>query len=216
MLRSMATHLAGKHLDSEIVHHADFGGVTNASYVVAARGIDTACFRTNDGLPRTLSHIINAATPGNHKAIEPPPPIHILDRRPMVVDGLLRREGLFDVYSPKLNVACPSVFVKKSKWVQRRLSQSETLRMWDVQLSLDSRMDTQDIERLALSMSPLLISSFLRNIWGRGEAPPLAARTDVQASIVDDIRCQEDNPPPTIHHTILECKGRQTLGVCPR
>ena len=214
MLRSIATRLAGKHLDSEIVHHADFGGVTNASYVVAARGIDTACFRTNDGLPRTLSHIISAATPGNHKAIEPPPPIHILDRRPMVVDGLLRREGLFDVYSPKLNVACPSVF-KKSKWVQRRLSQFETLRMWDVQLSLDSRMDTQDIERLALSMSPLLISSFLRNIWGRGEAPPLAARTDGQASIVDDIRCQEDNPPPTIHHTILECKGRQTLGDLP-
>lgn len=118
MLQTVATRLTAKHLDSSVVHHADFGGVTNASYIVASRGIDTNCFSTRYGLPRTLSHIINAATPGNYTAIDPPPPILAI--------GLLRREGLFDVYSLKLNLACPSVF-KKSKWVQRRLSLAETL-----------------------------------------------------------------------------------------
>jgi hypothetical protein len=117
MLRSLASHLAGKQLDATIVNHADFGGVTNASYLVALRGIDTNSFVARDGLTRTLSHIINAATSGNHKAIKPPPPIPSCERRPIVVDGLLRHEGLFDVYAPRLNIACPSVF-KATKWVQ--------------------------------------------------------------------------------------------------
>ena len=214
MLRSTASSLAGMQMDASIVNHADFGGVTNASYVIASRGIDTNCFRAHDGLPRTLSHIINAATPGNHRAIDPPPPTQTHERRPMIMDGLLRREGLFDVHSPSLNVACPSVF-KKTKWVQRRMTLAETLRMWDIQLSLDARMEPQDIDRLAQSVSPLLISSFLRNIWAGGEAPPVEARIDDRAPIVDDMRNQEDHAPPTLHHPRLECKGRQTPDESP-
>lgn len=214
MLRTSATTLAGYQLDSAIVHHADFGGVTNASYIVASRGINPACFVAREGLNRTLSHIINAATPGNHRAIDPPPPVQTSDRRPLVVDGLLRREGLFDVFSPKLNVACPSVF-KKTKWVQRRLSLTETLRMWDIQLGLDARMEPQDIDRLAHSMSPLLISSFLRNIWAGGEVPLGEGPVDEIASNREDMRYRDEHSPPTTHHIIPECKGRQTLEGSP-
>lgn len=61
-----------------------------------------------------------------------------------------------------------SVGVQGNKMGPRRLSLGETLRMWDVQLSLDARMDSHDIDRLPQSMSPLIISSFLRNIWAGG------------------------------------------------
>ena len=49
---------------------------------------------------------------------------------PIVIESMLRIEGLHDVFSPYLPLACPSVF-SRTKWVKQRSSQKELLRIFD-------------------------------------------------------------------------------------
>ena len=199
----------GMGLEATVVHHEEFGGVTNASYVIASRGFDTSCFHARDGLPRTLGHVINAASPGSFTSIAPPAPVHAVQRGPILVDGLLQRQGLYDVHLDRPLIACPSVF-HKSRWVKRQLSSKEVLRMWDIPPSLDGKLDIQDIDSLSISASPLLISSFLRELWARGEASSADADepTNAGSFVKEDTR----TPPPSAHTALefdlFECKGR--------
>ena len=150
-----------------IVHHADFGGVTNACHLIGAKGFEHVHVDSSDGLPRTLSHVINPAASGRFVEIDVPPPLCTVDRRPIVVDNLMRKEGLFDMTSQTVLVACPSVFVA-TRWVKRKLTHTETLRMWDVPLNMDQQLvDVDIVKLLGRSITPLVVSAIIRASWSK-------------------------------------------------
>jgi hypothetical protein len=73
--------------------------------------VDAEVFRPPPALPRILAHIVNAATPDPSREIESPCPLdEPIPRAPIIRDGMLRLEGLFDVFVPSVPVACPCVF----------------------------------------------------------------------------------------------------------
>ena len=87
--------------------------------------------------------------------------------------GLLRREGLFDVHCPHQDVACPSVF-SPTKWIARKLTCHELLRVFDIPLSMDEAFrtrQTQDMvytrpSNLACAITPLVVTAIFRDLWG--------------------------------------------------
>jgi len=100
--------------------------------------VDAAVFCPPPALPHILAHIVNAATPDPLREIELLCPIDApISRTPIVRDGTLRLEGLFNVFDPSIPVACPCVF-KASGWAQRSLSIKELLRMFDTPLAMDN------------------------------------------------------------------------------
>jgi hypothetical protein len=105
-------------------------------------GVDQSAFRPQQALLRVLPRILNAATPDASWEIVPPGPLNepIL-RSPIVVDGMLRQEGLFNVFSPLLPLACLCVF-KATGWAQRMLSAKELLRAFDMPLDMDATLLT--------------------------------------------------------------------------
>ena len=83
--------------------------------------------------------MLNAASGDFFKEISVPPKYGVSEWIPIVVEGLQRKEGLFKVFQPSGEIACPSVFAA-SRWVHRGLTQKEQLRMWDVPLILDKKV----------------------------------------------------------------------------
>ena len=115
---------------SRVVRHSDFGGVTLGIHLLSSRGVDAAVFCPPPALPHILAHIVNAATPDPLREIELLCPIDApIPCTPIVRDGMLRLEGLFNVFDPSIPVACPCVF-KASGWAQRSLSIKELLRVF--------------------------------------------------------------------------------------
>lgn len=95
--RTWSRELKGMGLHCISLRHADFGGITNAVHLIASRGVDSSIFQAQGGLPRTLGHVINAAARGFFPSLEFPTPLmEPIERCP----SLLRKEGLFDVFSP--------------------------------------------------------------------------------------------------------------------
>ena len=73
--------------------------------------VDAEVFRLPPALPRILAHIVNAATPDPSREIESPCPLdEPIPRAPIIRDGMLQLEGLFDVFVPSVPVACHCVF----------------------------------------------------------------------------------------------------------
>ena len=122
-----------------MVRRDNFGGVSLGIHLLSFWGVDTAVFHPPPALPRILAHVVNAATPDDpSREIEFPCPIDVtILRAPIVRDGMLQLEGLFDVFEPSVPVACPCVF-KASGWAQRSLSTKELLRVFDTPLDMDN------------------------------------------------------------------------------
>jgi hypothetical protein len=86
-------------LRSRVVAHAEFGGVTSAFHLVSYWNVPDAVFDAPPALPRVLSHIINPASPDAAREIAaPPPPSATISRSVIVMEGLLRQEGLYDIF----------------------------------------------------------------------------------------------------------------------
>ena len=160
-LTSWSRALADRGLDSHVLRHQDFGGITNAEFLVGHRGFTSSSFVAREALPRTLGHVINAASSGYFPEIPEPPRVVDAPRAPVTRDGYLRKEGLFDVFSPAAQIACPSVFTR-SGWVRRGLTASERLRMWDMPLSIDTQtVDKGWLKELGHLLTPLVGSAIL-------------------------------------------------------
>ena len=91
-------------------------------------------------------------------------------RSPLVVDGLLRRVGLFNVHKPHLEIACPSVFAK-AHWVRHQLCFSELLHTFDVPVSMDylfqSMLGRRNVPfHVSDTLSPLVVTTLFRVLWG--------------------------------------------------
>lgn len=89
--------------------------------------------------------------------------------------------------------------------------------MWDIPPAFDRRIDEQDIDRLSRSISPLLISSFLRKLWARGEAPATGVPCGAGASIKEDRRRRTSVVSTHVVSELnpIECKGRPAQSESP-
>jgi hypothetical protein len=86
---------------------------------------------------------------------------------PIVVDGMGRIEGLYDVCNPHQEYAIPCVF-KSSGWVLRKLTPKEWLGMFDVPVHMHSSLESEAGARgeIALSLTPLIAGFLFRSFWG--------------------------------------------------
>ena len=124
-------------------------------------------FRPPPALPRILAHIVNAATPDPSREIEFPYPIdEPIPRAPIVRDGMLQLEGLFDVFDPSVPVACPCVF-KTSGWAQRSLLIKELLRVFDTPLAMDDVLiaDRRAQNVMQRGITPIVVSAIFCALW---------------------------------------------------
>jgi hypothetical protein len=150
-----------------VVRHVNFGGVTSGFQIAKSWRVDMTAFRPTPALPRILAHILNAATPDLSREIEPPYPIdEPIPCSPIVRDGMLRQEGLSDIFWPTLHIACPCIF-KASGWAQHTLSAKEILRAFNTPLNMDEILLTDRRARGILQCSITLIvdSAIFRLLW---------------------------------------------------
>jgi hypothetical protein len=126
LLRKWSTLYKQHDLESSIVEHADFGGVTSGFHWLSYRHVDPSVFVAPTPLPRVLAHILNAASPDAASEISRPDPLDCTPLAPIPMGDILRSEGLFDVFRPHLLVACPCMF-KLSGWALRPLLAREHL-----------------------------------------------------------------------------------------
>ena len=155
---------------SGLVYHANYGGATNAVHLIVHRGLDATITAPLVSVPRVLKHFVNSASKGGFAAIDAPPDINrdkAVERAPLTVDGLGRLEGLYDVVTPTLEYAVPSVF-KSTGWVRRRLTSKEWLVLHDVPVAMLEELASDITARNALSLciTPLIVGELFRSWWG--------------------------------------------------
>jgi hypothetical protein len=114
---------------------------------------------------------LNAAEKGNDKgrfkAIEAPDTLMgPLEHAPIRFDGLLRQEGLYDVFRPESEMAGPCMF-KPSGWAKGRLSLKEYFCAFDLPLVLDKPLakNPSACKALMLTMSLVVVSAIFEIIW---------------------------------------------------
>jgi hypothetical protein len=89
-----------------------------------------------------------------------------LEHAPIRVDGLLQQEGLYDVFRPESEIACPCVF-KPSGWAKGRLSLKEYFCAFNLPLVLDEPLakNPSACKALTLMMSLVVVSAIFEIIW---------------------------------------------------
>jgi hypothetical protein len=128
-------------LESSLIAHADFGGVTLAVHLLSYIRVDASVFKAPPALPWVLAHIIDAACPDSGQEISKPTPLvgHI-DCRLIREEGVLWQERLLDDFgAPKLKIACLCIF-KLLGWAQRLFSAIEFLHAFDSPLNMDAAL----------------------------------------------------------------------------
>lgn len=169
---------------SAILSHSDYGGATNGVHYICHRNVNILFGLPAASVQRTVKHFVNAATRGGFKAIKRPPTVPAdVAREPLVVYGLGRIDGLYDVAEPSREYAVPSVF-KSTGWVQRRLSPSEWLNLHDMPVDLNKSLAEDSTARsvIALALSPLVISSLFHTLWGSVAGGGQLTRGDLSGS----------------------------------
>ena len=169
--RQMVGEATAEHCFASVVRHSDFGGTTSGNHLVISWGVAAeSAFVPPPCTPRVLKHMLVSSTPGSYQSIEEPRPLDTTPARSvLVVDGLLRGEGLYDVESPSRLVACPSVF-SKTGWVKRSLSHKELLRVFDLPTAMDKvLMERPHMLDFVDGLSPMVVTSIFRTLWGVSE-----------------------------------------------
>lgn len=195
-----------KDFKSRILRHKNFGGASNAAHIVVFGGIPTPIFEPGDTMERTLKHLLDPAARGHFVRISEPPALGgTVPRDPIVVDKMLRREGLYDVYAPHRTIAVPSVF-SDTKWVARTPTIKELLRIFDLPVAMDKLLVTHHNNYLAFgianTMSPLVTTAIFRNWWGI-EGGGARNRTDLSHNQVFHSACD----PPVAKNPSTCLKG---------
>ncbi len=79
--------------------------------------------------------------------------------KPIISDGLLRQDSLFDVHSPTREILRPSVFIA-SDWVRGRLAAKEYLDAYNILAS-----ERSPLGAIGISLSSLLVTTLFHAIW---------------------------------------------------
>ena len=155
--------------------HRLYGGSTDAIHVIGF----SASFNPHRLAPppnvvRSLRHFWKPAEvlPRPVSFIATPPAVDgDFDRAVVFKSGVYRSEGLLPVSDPLCLVCGPSVF-HPGKTIQRRLTRSELIAVFDVpavlhQLVLESfTWNSQRPPPFSSSISPVILSSVFRQLWG--------------------------------------------------
>ncbi len=139
LLWKWATLCKQQDLVTSVVTHADFGGVTSGIHLLSYQRVDPSIFDTPPLLLRVLAHIINSPLPDAASEIARPDPLECSPCAPIKMGGVLRSEGLFDIFRPQLQIACPCIF-KSTGWAHRPLLAREHLRAFDIPLDMDDAL----------------------------------------------------------------------------
>jgi hypothetical protein len=188
-------------LSSTTIRHSDCGGILSAIHYICYSNLANAWFGAVQCVPCTLAHVLNAAKKGDDKgrfrAIKAPNTLmRPLERAPIRVDGLLRREGLYDVFWPESEIARPCVF-KALGWVKGRLSLKEYFCTFNFPLMLDGLLSKNSSARkaLALSMTLVTVLAIFEVIWsstlGGLETAAEAVERSVEGALVPNDRKDE-------------------------
>jgi len=167
LYKTWAVHDVLLGLHSVITTHAEFGGVTSARHMISFRGVAQDIFTPKAPLPRTLRHVLSDTAAVAVQEISAPTPLQDpLPRAPIYVDGMMRREGLFNLARPTAHIACPCVF-KATGWGRRTISTAESLRAFDISPLMDAVLMPNRRARTLLqrSITPLVVTSICRNLW---------------------------------------------------
>ena len=169
LYRSVACHKLREGYDANIVDHAAYGGGTNAVHLLLTTRLTRSIVAPPASLRRVVKHVVNAAARGGFVAISPPAPVGPdPPHGPIMVDGLGRMEGLFDVTGRDREYALPCVF-KPTGWVRRRLTAVEWLSIHDVPVGMMEPLDRDALARQAIgaALSPLVVQTICVSLWGR-------------------------------------------------
>ena len=185
-------------LCSRVVLHAEFGGVTSSIHLISYQGVDDVVFNAPPALPRVLAHILDSASPDKAQEIVATQQLPAAaTRSPIVLDGLLRQEGLFDLFRPDLRVACPCVF-KGTAWATLPLSATEFLRVFDSPLDMDPTLLNPHRERrmrsvLPRGITPLIMLAVFCSMWSTNSEGVAMEATAVWQGLTSNKKmCKED------------------------
>jgi hypothetical protein len=141
-----------------------------------------------------VKHFVNPASRGGFPAIEALPPVPVGEGiAPVVVDGLGRLEGLYNVCHPALEYTIPCVF-KSTGWVRQRLTAREWLMLQDIPMDMCSALEDDAGARssIALALLPLLVCFLFRTFWGTIRGGEMRVETTASTPRVDQERVKED------------------------
>ena len=159
-------------LRSLIVSDAGVGGATDGRHLLGF-GQDLGSNVTpvvEPGLCLVLRHFLDGGVEGSFPVV-PHATLPLLDtpaRAVLLHDGIVRPEGLFPCRSPDIMVYAPSYKLRR-RWVIRRLTVSEHLRLRQLPLSMDpllSGLSARNTLPFEDALSPEVFTSVFRQLWG--------------------------------------------------
>jgi hypothetical protein len=168
LLGAWANVRKGQGLESSLITHADFGGVTSAVHLLSYKNVVTSVFKAPPVLPWTLAHIIDAACPDAGREISKPAPL--IGHWSISKEGVLWQEGLLDVFgAPNAKIACPCIF-KLLGWAQQLLSEKEFLQAFDIPLDMDVTLLDSHCKHCICSLlhraiTPLVATAIFCTLW---------------------------------------------------
>ena len=117
-----------------------------------------------------LRHFLDGGVEGNFPVVYKStlPPLDAPARTVLRFNGILRAEGLLPCRSPDSLLYAPS-YRLRDRWVVRRLTMLEQLRLRQLPLSMDpqlSGLNVNGVFPFEDSPSPEVFTSFFRQLWG--------------------------------------------------
>ena len=160
------------HLHTLNVSDSTVGGATDGLYLMGfGNKLGSSTLPTVEpGLPRVLRHFLDGGVEGNFPVVYKStlPPLEAPARTVLRFNGILRAEGLLPCRSPDSLLYAPS-YRLRDRWVVRRLTMLEQLRLRQLPLSMDpqlSGLNVNGVFPFENSPSPEVFALFFRQLWG--------------------------------------------------
>ena len=162
-------------LDTLVVGDAAVGGATDGRHLLGfGRNLGSdATPAIEPGLCLVLRHFLDGGVDGSFPVVarDSLPPLEAPARAVLLHDGFVRPEGLFPCRTPAIRVYAPS-YRLRGRWVIRRLTTVEHLRLRQLPLSMDpllSGLNSLHALPFEDSLSPEVFTSVFRQLWGATE-----------------------------------------------
>jgi hypothetical protein len=189
-LGTVSAYCRERQLTPVLFPHRLYGGATNASHLIAfSRGIGfDVPYSHPPNVRRTVNHFWNPAAQVHSSVCRlSPPPLAAPASEVLMFESHLRSDGLLNVSCPLVSVIGRSVF-KPNKFVTRRLTPGELLRLFDVPMALDEALCAQPWSPsralpFESAVSPAILASIFRNVWGYVGGVEASAPTPPSVSV---------------------------------
>jgi hypothetical protein len=170
---------------SMVVADSAVGGVTDGRHLLGfGHNLGSSVTPTIElGLPLVLRHFLDGGIEGNfHSVLKASLPLLVAPSRTVLLhNGIARAEGLLPCRTPDIMVYAPSHKLRE-RWVTRRLTTLEQLRLRQIPLSMDpllSGLSSGGTFPFEDSLSPEVFTSIFRQVWGTVVGGCLEVEKDV-------------------------------------